>query len=552
MARVSRKQGNGQVQDKAAVKAYGKAKYKVAVYARLSVESEESLERGSIDNQVELVKSYIGRQEDMEIVDTYVDDAFSGTNFERPGFNRMMADMRAGKINTIVVKDLSRLGRDYLETGNLIERVFPMYGVRFVAILDGFDSAKGSAELMVSVSNIANALYAQDISKKVYSSVHEKMAKGIPPSTVPFGYKSVLADDNTRHMVLDDYAACIVRRIADYYLEGKATKEVAAILNSENIPTPMQYRYRNDPKKCANVSYAKWNNEMLVYMMRNAVYTGKYVTGKRQRCLYRHEANHYTTKKEWVVFENHHDAIISRDEYFRINAGLGKADHNRVKIKHFFKGKMVCNKCGSAMKIQRSNNKVKRLYYICNRKGRYGKSGCDCENVGKQEVDQIVFDVLKEEMQLMLDQEAAIRILRRSDQVQKKKDLLCNAHEKYTKEFKKINEMKGNLYQDMQDGLLSEQEYITLNREYSDRLIFLQQQCDDYQNMIDRFSNDPLDCGDVKELIGKFIRKRKLSQEMVDGFVDKIIVHDQKRIEVILKYADVRERLSKVLEEMEG
>jgi DNA invertase Pin-like site-specific DNA recombinase len=164
-------------------------KYKVAVYARLSREREETIERGTIENQVEFVTDYVRQHDDMEIVDCYVDDAFSGTNFDRPGYSRMICDMKAGRFNTIVVKDLSRLGREYVEVGNLIERVFPVYGVRFIAILDNYDTLNRDSGIMMPVANIANTLYALDISKKIHSSKHSMMERGIPVSTPPYGYK---------------------------------------------------------------------------------------------------------------------------------------------------------------------------------------------------------------------------------------------------------------------------------------------------------------------------------------------------------------------------
>ena len=154
--------------------------YKTAIYVRLSAEKDETRDRKTLINQRNLIKNFVDQQMDMEVYDIYMDDEISGTTFDRPEFERMMSDMRAGRINCIVVKDLSRLGRDYIETGNLVERVFPMMNIRFVAITDNYDSSKKDADLMVAVTNIANDLYAKDISKKISSSKQEAMEKGIP------------------------------------------------------------------------------------------------------------------------------------------------------------------------------------------------------------------------------------------------------------------------------------------------------------------------------------------------------------------------------------
>lgn len=169
--------------------------YKTAVYVRLSAEKDETRDRKTLINQRNLIKNFVDQQMDMEIYDIYMDDEISGTTFDRPEFERMMSDMRAGRINCIVVKDLSRLGRDYVETGNLVERVFPMMGVRFVAITDNYDSSKKNADLMVAVTNIANDLYAKDISRKACSSKQANMERGIPVGAVAYGYK-VVHDEN--------------------------------------------------------------------------------------------------------------------------------------------------------------------------------------------------------------------------------------------------------------------------------------------------------------------------------------------------------------------
>ncbi|MBR1852113.1 MAG: recombinase family protein [Lachnospiraceae bacterium] len=547
MARKSRKQDNAQIKEKTSAR----AGYKAAIYARLSAEREDTLERGTIDNQVDFVRNYIEKQEDMDTADVYVDDVFSGTNFERPGFNRMMADMRAGKINAIVVKDLSRLGRDYLETGNLIERVFPMFGVRFVAILDGFDSAKSAAELMVSVTNIANALYAQDISKKVYSSMHGRMEKGIPVGVMPYGYRAVKGSDNIRQMVIDGEPASVIRRIADYILAGKRAGEIASILNSEGVPTPYQYRYRNQPEKLALKPYLKWNGELISALMRNEVYTGKYVMGKDTACLYRHEKRRTTDRAEWMVFEDHHEAIISSTEFEQIRKMRPCNKTCRAKGEvNLFKGKIVCGKCGSAVTEWSDHHKTR--FYVCVRKKRYGKNSCDCNNVSKPVVYDMVRDVLKEEMQMLLEQDAVIKALSRSGHVQEKKRMFMEAVNKCMEESGRLRERKGNLYRDFQDGLLNEGEYISLNREYTEQYDKLAQMAEDYEKMIQRLEADPLEAGNVKELIGKYVRSKKLTQEMVDALVSKVIVHEGKRLEVVLTFEDAKAELLRKRAEMEG
>ena len=546
MARKSRKAEEMQSKTLQTVK----AKYRVAVYARLSSEKEETLERGTIDNQVDFVRDYVNKQEDMEIYDIYVDDSFTGTNFERPGFTRMMADMRAGRINTIVVKDLSRLGRDYLETGNLIERVFPMYELRFIAVLDGYDSSKSSVELMIPVTNIANALYAVDISKKIYSSKQEKMDRGIPVGIMPYGYKAVIGEDHVRQMVIDEEPAGIIRRIYNYYLEGKKAAEIAKILNAEKVPTPYQYKYRDKPEILAKKTHLKWNTEMIARLMRDEVYTGKYVMGKDTKCLYRHEKRHTTQKEEWRVFENHHEAILSREEFRKVNELRPQKDYKANGEDNLLKGKVVCGKCGSAATVWMDHHKGR--YYVCARKHRFGASSCDCCNIREDVAYDMVFKVLREEMQLLLEQDKIVKALKRSSHVQEKKKLFTEAMGRCTKECGQIRERKSGLYRDFLDELLTEDEYIRLNKEYTAQHDKLTRQIEEYAEMLQAFENDPMEEGNIKELFGKFIRKRKLSPEMVNALVEKVVIHEGKKLEVLLKFEDIKKKMLEKRTTMEG
>ena len=214
--------------------------YRAAIYVRLSKEDGDlddvrKAESNSISNQKSLILNYLKDKEDIEIVSIREDDGYSGATFDRPEFERMMSDMRAGRINCIVVKDLSRLGRDYIETGNLVERVFPMMNIRFVAITDNYDSSKKDADLMVAVTNIANDLYAKDISKKISASKQEAMEKGIPTGNVAYGYKVVFNENKVKVMVEDKEAADVVRWIFNEAEKGTLHSVIAAELNAKHI-----------------------------------------------------------------------------------------------------------------------------------------------------------------------------------------------------------------------------------------------------------------------------------------------------------------------------
>ena len=525
-------------------------KFHAAVYARLSQERDDTIERGTIENQVSLIKDYIRKQTDMDIAGIYVDDAVSGTTFERPGFERLMKDIRNGLINTVVVKDLSRLGRDYIETGNLIERVFPMLNIRFIAITDCFDSKKDAPGLMESVKNIANALYAQDISKKIYSSMHERMKNGIPVGAPPYGYKAVIGKNSPRQMVIDEEPANVIRRIVRYYLEGKTASEIVNILNKEGIPTPYQYKYRDRVDLLEKKSHLKWNTELVSSLMKNEVYTGKYVMGKDTKCLYKHEKRHITDKESWMEFENHHEAIISQEDYKKVNEARPKKKCCSKGAINLFKGKIFCGKCGSSMKDWPDHNKNRR-YYVCGQKSRFGKTTCDCNNVGKDYAYDIVNRTLKEEMRLIIDLDEVIRILTESERIIEKKKELTSEMRIAIAEIEKIKEKKGCLYRDMAEGILEEKKYVTISAEFSRKIDSLKYKQEECASMLKRFEEDVLSKDGIRDIIKGFLRKRKLSQEMVDRFVEKIIVYEGKRLEIVFKFEDAKKELLEKRSEME-
>lgn len=375
--------------------------YKTAVYVRLSAEKDETRDRKTLINQRNFIKNFVDQQIDMEIYDIYMDDEISGTTFDRPEFERMMSDMRAGRINCIVVKDLSRLGRDYVETGNLVERVFPMMGARFVAITDNYDSSKKDADLMVAVTNIANDLYAKDISKKIYSCKHEAMEKGIPAGNVAYGYKVVLDENKVRVVVEDKEAADVVRWIFNEAEKGILQSVIAEKLNAEHILTPSQYRVRNNKEKLEKLSGVKWTVDTLSQILKNEVYIGKYVTGKDRVCLYRHEKRHMTSKDEWNVFENHHTPLVTKEQFYAVQKNKRKAlKPAKKQTVNMLKGKITCGCCGSSIHIHPEKH---AKVYMCTHRKRYGKDSCNCLPVKVDDVYAAVLAVIKEQIQVFTD-----------------------------------------------------------------------------------------------------------------------------------------------------
>ncbi len=518
--------------------------YKTAVYVRLSAEKDETRDRKTLINQRNFIKNFVDQQIDMEIYDIYMDDEISGTTFDRPEFERMMSDMRAGRINCIVVKDLSRLGRDYVETGNLVERVFPMMGARFVAITDNYDSSKKDADLMVAVTNIANDLYAKDISKKVYSCKHEAMEKGIPAGNVAYGYKVVLDENKVRVVVEDKEAADVVRWIFNEAEKGILQSVIAEKLNAEHILTPSQYRVRNNKEKLEKLSGVKWTVDTLSQILKNEVYIGKYVTGKDRVCLYRHEKRHMTSKDEWNVFENHHTPLVTKEQFYAVQKNKRKAlKPAKKQTVNMLKGKITCGCCGSSIHIHPEKH---AKVYMCTHRKRYGKDSCNCLPVKVDDVYAAVLAVIKEQIQVFTDKESLLKEHHRDSRIVRQEQVYMEAVNKCVKEMDRLMELKSGLYADYTEELLDEKEYLQLNREYSQRIEKLKAQADEYRQAASQYESAEKTVAQLKAEMLKFKGKRKLTQEMVDLLVAQVHIYEDKNLEIVLNYEDELKRFAEL------
>lgn len=518
--------------------------YKTAVYVRLSAEKDETRDRKTLINQRNFIKNFVDQQIDMEIYDIYMDDEISGTTFDRPEFERMMSDMRAGRINCIVVKDLSRLGRDYVETGNLVERVFPMMGARFVAITDNYDSFKKDADLMVAVTNIANDLYAKDISKKIYSCKHEAMEKGIPAGNVAYGYKVVLDENKVRVVVEDKEAADVVRWIFNEAEKGILQSVIAEKLNAEHILTPSQYRVRNNKEKLEKLSGVKWTVDTLSQILKNEVYIGKYVTGKDRVCLYRHEKRHMTSKDEWNVFENHHTPLVTKEQFYAVQKNKRKAlKPAKKQTVNMLKGKITCGCCGSSIHIHPEKH---AKVYMCTHRKRYGKDSCNCLPVKVDDVYAAVLAVIKEQIQVFTDKESLLKEHHRDSRIVKQEQVYMEAVNKCVKEMDRLMELKSGLYADYTEELLDEKEYLQLNREYSQRIEKLKAQADEYRQAASQYESAEKTVAQLKAEMLKFKGKRKLTQEMVDLLVAQVHIYEDKNLEIVLNYEDELKRFAEL------
>lgn len=319
--------------------------YSTAVYARLSVEDNE--DEGSITTQVELIREYIDNHIELNYTDVYIDNGYTGTNFERPEFTRLIQDTRKGKINCIVVKDMSRFGRNYIEAGYYIETVFPFLGVRLIAINDNFDSNRKSDmdSLMLPIKNMINMMYAKDISKKVWIALQQKKKNGYSVgNTIPFGY---IRNAETRRNEIDSQTSFYVYMMFQWKLMGISVNEIRKRLDMLSVPTP---RKRKQGKGKG------WSNSTIGLILRNRVYIGDTVSNKTDKALYRGREKTILAKDRWIITENTHEAIIARDDFDRVQdilkeqkTGFHTEHKKEVRAKYDMRGFVFCAECGSAM-----------------------------------------------------------------------------------------------------------------------------------------------------------------------------------------------------------
>ena len=301
--------------------------YKAGLYARLSEETEENRERATVETQMELLRKFAAEREDMVIAKEYADISCTGTNFERPGFEEMMQDMRDGVIDCIVVKDLSRLGRDYVETGNYIERVFPFFGVRFIAVTDGYDSEKPGEELLMPLKNMINEMYVKDLSKKMKSAYRAMWQKGEYSSgSVPYGYVN-----EGRRLQPDDGAKETVQEIFRLFLQGSSLKEIARILSAKTV-NPKAYKTLRFGHEVPDGMNTEWNCVTVRAILTNHAYIGASVHNKNKRVNGKQVR---TPKEEWIIVEDTHEPLVSREDFDMVQEMLA----DNVKQFHSTHGK---------------------------------------------------------------------------------------------------------------------------------------------------------------------------------------------------------------------
>ncbi len=554
MARKSRKNlnlavpGNG-----VAVKADKAVLFRAGLYARLSYESGVNRERGTIETQMELMRGYVEAAEDIVAQETYFDASFTGTTFERPGFERMMQDIRDGKINCVIVKDLSRLGRNYVEAGNYIERVFPFLDVRFISVNDGFDSFHSGADLSMPLKNIVNEYYAKDISRKVTSALNTARAEGkFVIKLAPYGYQK--SPEDKQRLVVDPETAGIVKRIFRLFLERNGYGKIAGILNGEGIPCPEVYRKSKGLPVTGHKGCVEWTGIVVKRLLSNEYYTGDSVHGKSGGKLFAGSASGRAEDSGRYVVRDTHAALVSREDFDRVQAmkaeqvrvynGKRKDSRNRAAGKNKFKKKIVCSDCGKTMYLFKTESqKEEKYFYGCSSHNRSRKICPYRHKAMLEDLEAAVFGVIRSHMEACLDTERLIRKMNAGADGMEQYRVMTVQADRIRGRIQQAARKKAGLYADFAERLIDGEEYAALSARYTQEAEGLSAELEKLLKEREKYAKDYHIEEGWEKTVHEYLGKKELTQGMVDAFVTKVSVDRDGNCEVTLVYDDMLKEL---------
>lgn len=448
-------------------------KYKATAYIRLSYTDDRSSESDSVANQRKLIENFVERNPDIEVVSYKVDDGYSGIIFDRPAFKEMMQDVTNGEINCVIVKDLSRLGREYIETGRYLRRVFPAYGVRFIAITDNIDTAQESSgdDLTVSVKNIMNEAYCRDISVKTRTSLDVKRRNGdfVGAFTV-YGY--IKSEDNRNQLIPDPYASRVVQNIFQMRLEGSSALRIANELNRLGILSPLAYK-KNHGLPYAKKGYAdredcKWSATTIIRILRDETYTGTLVQGKQGTSNYKIKQMEQKPESEWIRIPDAHEPLITKQDFDLVQRirGLDTRTSPKQDTVYLFSGVLICGCCGSRMtrKTNRVNGKEYHYYYCPTGK----KHGCANPVMLKENK---LIDCVQESLKAYIQNVASLETLLNSIDQSSINQALAKEYTAHISENERRLEQaqayKSRLYENLVEGMITKEEYASYKAKYT-------------------------------------------------------------------------------------
>lgn len=521
--------------------------YNVAVYLRLSRddESDGGAESNSIRSQRDMIRSFIRKQDNMEIYDIYVDDGWSGANFDRPSFRRMMEDIEAGHVDCVIVKDLSRFGRDYIEAGRLIQKTFPAFSVRFIALNDNFDSLTADFNektLVLPVKNFVNDAYCSDISKKVRSHQQVKREKGdFIGAFAVYGYRK--DPENVNHLLVDEYAASIVKKIFAWKIAGLSNLAIAEKLEGMGILSPMEYKKSQGEKFSTGFVTrikAKWSAVAVKRILTNELYTGMMVQGKNEKVSHKVKRSVEKPREEWVRVPDTHEAVVSAEDFETVQkllavdtrASAGKAGC------HMFTGFLFCGDCGEPM-IRRVNRYkgAEKVYFICPTRNK--GLGCTRHSIPEEELKHLILSGLKQQLALFLDKSHVLTQIETMEVQFEEVAAFDKEIRKLHQEQEKYVSLRSGLYEDLKQGIITEEDFKDFRQIYETQYQAAEAAIRQQEEAIKDLFKAGVSAGANLEKMKSTLEITELSRDILVAFVSRILVYEDKRVFLELRAGDM-------------
>mgnify|MGYP000982156961 FL=1 len=530
--------------------------WKAADYARISREDGDKEESDSIGTQFDIIDDYIAHNDDITFVDRYSDDGWSGTNFDRPDFMRLMEDIKKGKINCVIVKDLSRLGRNYILVGQYLEMIFPMLNIRFISVNDRIDSIKDPASInnaLVSFKNVMNDEYCRDISNKVRSSLDRKRSKGeFIGSFASYGYMK--DPDDHHHLIVDPVAAEVVKNIFDWFLQGMSILGIAKRLNHMGIPNPSAYKRQCglNYKHPAGQLDSAWPDSSVKRVLKNRLYVGDMVQNKNRTKSYKVQVSVAVPEENWVIVPNTHAAIIDREKFETVQQLLMRDTRTSPGINHvsIFAGYIRCADCLRAMgKKSVAQSYGKYHYYVCQTFRKAGRNLCAKHTIREKQLYDAVLATIQSQIDLAVSMDQLVNDLKSQNVRAAKSSRLEKMLQLKEEEYEKVSRCRIDLYPDWKAGILSRDEYLSLKAKIGEKLEQIEIAIANIKEEISKYQSAPVS---ENKFISNFLRYRNiqvLTREVIVELIEMIYVHEGGTITIQFKYQDEYQRLLDLIDE---
>jgi DNA invertase Pin-like site-specific DNA recombinase len=525
--------------------------WNTCIYGRLSEEDERKKESDSIGNQISMLERYIAERPYLKLISVFKDVNQTGTNFNRPGFNEMMDAIKGGKINCIVVKDLSRFGRNYIETGTYLEKILPFFNVRFISVNDAYDSLNASSQddgYAVPLKNLIHDVYARDISKKIKSGLAVKRSRGeFTGCVAAYGYQKA---DNSR-LVIDEETAPVVRNIFQWAAEGMGDVWIAQRLNELGIPSPSQYRYEKGiikSERYADMRY--WYKSAIRRILVNPVYLGHMVQGKTKSDLWGKGGCVELPQDQWVEIKNTHEPLVDEETFLAIrqikqereSSERKEAEPGRPNI---LKGLVFCGECKRSMNRRKSHKaKDSALYYFsCATYENISKNDCVNKRMDEPDLLVVLYTAIRKQIDLAVDMERIVSKLNAREgfcQHQSEVDAEITETEK---KLSRLSMLRSSLYEDYQEKLLDEAEYLFTKAKYEKDVTLLRSRLDELSMQKHRLDTMLTPQNPWLTALKKFKKNKAITGEMISELIERVEIFSDQSVSICFRYRDEFESL---------